>query len=89
MYNAMLDDGRVVVVDTTRSQTRKVKGEDFFIDQNLHVNALLDGKWQVVRVSRLKKLEYGNPFKQMHDLQGMVFPRTKYLYVKGETNGKA
>lgn len=63
MYNAQLDDGRVVIVDTARDQTRSVGGADHFIDPQHYVRVLLDGGWQTVRSKRLKKMEYGNPFK--------------------------
>lgn len=61
MNYAHLDDGRKVVVDTSRQQTRMVGKEEFFLDP-AYVNVLLDGYWQCVKKSRLKKAEYGNPW---------------------------
>lgn len=71
MHWALMDDGREVVVDTARQQTRKVirwkqdtdtrtVGEHFLAPG--FVNVLLGGTWHTVKESRLKKAEYGNPF---------------------------
>jgi hypothetical protein len=57
----MLDDGRQVVVDSSRDQTRVVEGEEFFVSPG-HVVVLLEGGWQVIRRKRLRNMEYGSPF---------------------------
>ena len=58
---AHLDDGRAVVVDSSRQMTRQVKGESFFLNPN-YVTVLLDGQWQTVRRDRLKNVPFGSPF---------------------------
>ena len=69
MNYALLDDGRKVVVDSARNQTRTVTistdkcfttGEFFLAPA--YVSVLLDGGWQAVKRSRLKPAEYGSPF---------------------------
>lgn len=77
MYNAILDDGRVVIVDTSRNQERMVttwKQDDvdkakaimstrpYFLHPD-YVNVWLDGNWQAVKRKRLKELPFGNPFE--------------------------
>ena len=57
----MKDDGRQVIVDTSREQVRYVKGEEFFLSPD-HVNVLLEGGWQTMRRKRLRNMEYGSPF---------------------------
>ena len=64
MNYAHLDDGRRIIVDTSRQMTRLVGDEEFFLSPG-HVNALLDGHWHVIRRSRIKKLEYGNPWQKL------------------------
>ncbi len=64
MNYAYLDDGRRVIVDTSRVQTRMVGDEEFFLDPE-HALVLLEGLWQVVRRSRLKTAHYGNPFGEL------------------------
>lgn len=59
---AHLDDGRAVVVDSSREQTRQVGGKTFFLAP-AYVNVLLEGRWQTVRRSRLKDAEYGHPYQ--------------------------
>jgi hypothetical protein len=61
MNFAILDDGRKVVVDSSRNQTRMVGGKEFFLGLK-YVNVLLDGGWQTVKKERLKPAEYGSPF---------------------------
>ena len=57
-----LDDGRMVIVDTSRQQVRMVKGKEYFLDPSF-VNVLLDDAWAVVKKSRIKTAPYGNPFE--------------------------
>lgn len=64
MNFALLDDGRRVIVDSSRNQTRVVGGQEFFLPLN-YVNVLLEGSWQAVKKSRLKAKEYGSPFMAM------------------------
>lgn len=66
MNYAQLDDGRRVIVDTSRVQTRMVEDKEFFLDPG-HTLVLLEGRWQVVRKSRLKIAHYGNPFGVLHE----------------------
>ena len=58
---AHLDDGRLILVDSSRQQTRNVGGKDFFLSLN-YVNVLLEGSWQVVKKDRLRPAEFGSPF---------------------------
>ncbi len=64
MNLGMTDDGRQVVVDSSRDQTRTVDGEEFFVSP-AHVVVLLEGGWQVMRRKRLRTMEYGSPFGQL------------------------
>ena len=61
MYYATLDDGRGVIVDTSREMTRMVGGAEFFLAP-AYVNVLLDGSWQTVKKQRLKKAADETPY---------------------------
>ena len=58
------DDGRQVIVDSSRNQVRHVSGEEFFLLPE-YVNVLLEGGWQTMRQSRLRNMEYGSPWGQL------------------------
>jgi len=63
--NAVMDDGRQVIVDSSREKTRQVNGETFYLTPG-YVNVFLDGGWQTVRAERLKDLGYGSPFEGLN-----------------------
>lgn len=64
MHKAKLDDGREVIVDTSSSPSRSVGGQEHFLTPG-YVNVFLDGGWQTVRESRVKKMPYGHPLAEL------------------------
>lgn len=60
---ARLKDGRRVIVTT--GKTRRVSGEEYFIDP-AYTEVLLDGGYQIVRKDNLKPVGYGGPWEVLN-----------------------